>query len=350
MTDKIVAIDLFCGAGGLTRGLLDAGIDVICGFDIESAAQQSYEENNIRRNGEKVRYIRQSVTEITKEQIFNIIGKPDKRKVKFLLAGCAPCQPFSRLNKDRLNPKDPRRTLLRYFADLVAEVQPDFVMMENVAGIASLESDVLEYFVNILDRYDYRHDKKIVNAVNYGVPQNRKRYVLLASKHGDVKIPVAEFDGKKIPYKKVCEFIKYLPPIKAGEEHPSISNHKSRNLSDLNMKRIIATPKNGGSRHDWTDTTLMLECHKNTNGFRNVYGRISWESPAPTLTTKFNAYTSGRFGHPEQNRALSLKEGALLQTFSENYVFFGGGDTVARQIGNAVPPLLACKIISVLTK
>jgi DNA (cytosine-5)-methyltransferase 1 len=335
----IVAIDLFCGAGGVTRGLLDAGINVVSGIDFDGSVKLTYEHNN-----SPAKFIQKDIFQLKAHELLEIYNQhPGKR----LLAGCAPCQPFSRLNKDRLSPKDPRRTLLRYFADLVDEIQPDFVMMENVAGIAHKESDVLEYFLDILDKHGYKHDQHVVNAMNYGVPQNRKRYVLLASKHGEIKIPEGKFDGTNVPLKSVADTIKELPPIEAGEECIDIPNHRSRKLEEINIRRIMATPHDGGSRKDWTDPTLKVPCHEKTSGYCNVYGRIAWKNPAPTLTTKFHAYTSGRFGHPEQNRALSLREGALLQSFPKNYIFFGAGDTIARQIGNAVPPLLAYEMAQV---
>ena len=233
----MVAIDLFCGAGGVTRGLLDAGIDVIAGFDIDISLKKVYEENNIRKNGQKVRYFNTKVEDITKQDIYKLVGSKTarkKKKEKFLLAGCAPCQPFSLKNKNRYDKKDTRRTLITYFADLVKETKPDFVFMENVAGLATLEPDNLEYFLNTLKKEGFSVDKGIVNAKNYGVPQSRKRFVILASKENEVTIPKGEYDGVAKSYKTVGEVIKNLPPIEVGQEHPTIPNHKCANLSDLN--------------------------------------------------------------------------------------------------------------------
>lgn len=345
---KIKAIDLFCGAGGVTRGLLDAGIDVIAGFDIDPSLEKVYQENNIRSNGEKAKYFKKKVEEITKKDIYSLVGSKTKRKKnkeKFLLAGCAPCQPFSLKNKNRHDKTDHRRTLITYFADLVKETKPDFVFMENVAGLANLEPDNLEYFLTTLKDEGFSVDKGIVNAKNYGVPQNRKRFVVLASKENEVTIPEGEYDGISKSYETVGEAIKGLPPIKVGSEHPSIPNHKCANLSDLNKIRIRETPKNGGSRTDWRKK-LWLKCHLKEDGtpknvHTDVYGRMWWNRPAPTLTTKFNSITTGRYGHPEQNRAISLREGALLQSFPKDYIFYGNMQAIARQIGNAVPPKMA---------
>lgn len=341
---KIKAVDLFCGAGGVTRGLLDAGIDVIAGFDIDSSLKKVYEENNIRANGEKSKYFNKKVEELKRTDIYKLVGsKKDRKekKEKFLLAGCAPCQPFSLKNKNRHDKTDHRRTLITYFADLVKKTKPDFVFMENVAGLSKLEPKNLKYFTDILDKEGFSWETKIVNALHYGVPQNRKRFVLLASKEDKVQIPEGAYDGVSKSYKTVGDVIKNISPIKAGESHPSVPNHKASNLQDINIRRIRSTSKNGGSRTEWDDS-LILECHKNFEGHKDVYGRMCWEKPAPTLTTKFFSYSTGRYGHPEQDRAISLREGALLQSFPENYIFFDASiQRVAKQIGNAVPPKMA---------
>jgi len=346
---KIIAIDLFCGVGGVTRGLLDAGIDVVAGFDIEISAKKAYEENNIRPNGEKATYIRQSVTDLTAKDIFRLVGSKTKRKkekTKFLLAGCAPCQPFSTKNKNRGDKSDDRRTLITYFANLIKETQPDFVFMENVAGLEKFEPENFQYFLQVLIENKYSFDKRIVNAVNYGVPQNRKRFVLLASKKAKVEIPQGEYDGVTKTYKTVGDVIKNIEPIEAGELHSTIPNHKTCKLDENNLKRIRATSKNGGSRKEW-DKSLWLKCHLDENGnpkevHGDTYGRMAWDKPAPTLTTKFFSYSTGRYGHPEQDRALSLREGAMLQSFPKDYIFYDSSiQKVARQIGNAVPPRMA---------
>lgn len=334
---KIKAIDFFCGAGGVTRGLLDAGIEVLAGVDFDKNVKETYEKNN-----SPARFIHGDITKITKQDVENIF---DGHKGKRLLAGCAPCQPFSKKNKDRLNPTDPRRTLLRYFADLVDETLPDFVFMENVSGIANLEGDVLEYFIKILNKNGYSHDEGLMNAVHYGVPQNRKRYVLLAARDSHVTIPKGLYDGKKSPFKTVEQTIKSLPPISAGEAPKILPNHQSPRLDPINLERIQATQHSGGRRKDWP-IHLRYKCHYNDDGtpksgHSDIGGRMDWKKPAPTLTTRFTSYTTGAYGHPEQDRAISLREGALLQSFPENYVFYGAPGQIAKQIGNAVPPKMA---------
>lgn len=342
MDNSVIAIDLFCGVGGVTRGLLDAGIDVVGGFDIEPAAQKAYEENNKRANGEKAKYFLKSVTDLTKKDITDLVGTKSQRKKEgkqFLLAGCAPCQPFSMKNKKRGDKEDTRRTLITYFANLIRDTEPDFVFMENVAGLEKFEPDNFKYFTDILNKHGYSWDKKIVNALHYGVPQNRKRFVLLASKKGEVKVPEGEYDGVSKSYKTVGDVIRDLDPIQAGESHPIIPNHRASNLSPINKERLKYR-----NRLEWPEE-LWLECHKkmaNSQGHTDSYGRIEWGKPAPTLTTKFFSISNGRYAHPEQARGLSLREGALLQSFPKDYEFFDESiQKVARQIGNAVPPKMA---------
>lgn len=345
---KVKAIDLFCGAGGVTRGLLDAGIDVIAGYDIDTNLKKAYEENNLRSNGKKVQYFNKKIEELKRSDIYKLVESKTARKKKgekFLLAGCAPCQPFSLKNKNRHNYTDHRRTLITYFADLVKKTKPDFVFMENVAGLAKLEPDNFKYFTDILEEEGFYWKAEVKNAKNYGVPQNRRRFVLLASKEKEIIIPNGDYDGISKSYKTVGDAIKSLPRLKVGSESKKVINHKCANLSELNKVRINETKKNGGSRTDWR-AELWLKCHLNEDGtpknvHKDTYGRMAWDKPAPTLTTKFNSITTGRYGHPTQDRAISLKEGALLQSFPDNYIFYGSMQNIARQVGNAVPPKMA---------
>jgi len=209
--------------------------------------------------------------------------------------------------------------------------------MENVAGLPKLEPGNLKYFTDILDEEGFSWDTKIVNALNYGVPQNRKRFVLLASKENEVKIPKGDYDGISKSYKTVEDTIKELPLLSAGEEHPNIPNHKSAGIRTKENRQRVKYQ----NRLEWP-LELWLECHKKTSGHTDAYGKMYWNKPAPTLTTKFFSISNGRYGHPSQERAISLKEGALLQSFPKNYIFYGNStQTIARQIGNAVPPKMA---------
>ena len=258
--------------------------------------------------------------------------------------GCAPCQPFSSYAFKNKNKDEKKYNLLYEFGRLVKDVQPDIVTMENVPAIASFKlQSVLGDFVKTLESEGYYVSYHVVYCPDYGIPQTRKRLVLLASKLGEIElIPPTH---RKDNYVTVRDVISNLPPLQAGEECPADKLHRCRALSALNMRRMEATPY-GGSWKDWPEE-LLLNCHKKEGGksFGSVYGRMTWEEPAPTMTTLCTGIGNGRFGHPIQNRAISAREAALFQTFPTTYKFFPNEQEVSltkasRYIGNAVPPRL----------
>lgn len=270
-----------------------------------------------------------------------------KTRDEVLLVGCAPCQPFSLLRKEEYDENGnpiPHKSvnLLTEFGRFVKAIKPAHVMVENVPGLKGKGSDVLDRFKLMLKKEGYEWDEKVLYAKDYGVPQNRRRYVLIASRLFKPVIPVATHGNKPelLPYCTVRQAIAKYPAIVAGEVHITVPNHRCANLSKLLLQRIKATPHNGGSRTDWPDN-LVLKCHKSFNGHTDVYGRMKWDEPSPTLTVKCFSLSNGRFGHPEQDRAISLREAAALQTFRDDYVFYGNVQEVGKQIGNAVPVLLA---------
>jgi DNA (cytosine-5)-methyltransferase 1 len=328
MHSRVIAVDLFCGAGGLTKGLEKAGIDVRLGVDMDPACVYPYEANN------KAKFLRKPVEEVTSEEIGRVWDDASVR----LLAGCAPCQPFSTYSKGKTDASDKRWNLLMQFARLVEETLPDVVTMENVPRLA--QQDIFLEFVNLLERLEYKVSYQVVNCADYGVPQQRQRLVLLASILGQIElIPPSQAPDR---YKTVREAIGDLPPIDAGEIHTRDPLHQASTLSPTNYKRIKAS-RPGGTWRDW-DEGLVADCHKKGSGktYPSVYGRMSWDSPSPTMTTQFFGFGNGRFGHPEQDRALSLREGAILQSFPKGYKFTPPGEpiarkTVGRMIGNAVP-------------
>lgn len=331
---KIGVIDLFCGIGGLSHGMHKKGFDIIAGFDLDDTCKYAYEVNN------NSTFYNQDVNTITREQINELFKGYDVR----ILAGCAPCQPFSSYAFKVKKKDSAKYELLEQFGRIVEEVLPDIITMENVAQILSFkEKPVFDEFVALLERNQYNVSYNRVYCPDYGIPQTRKRLVLLASRLGKIKLipPTRKPDN----YKTVRQTIGKLPAIKAGETCKTDKLHKARSLSELNLKRITATPP-CGSWKDWTKD-LVLECHKKKTGrsFGSVYGRMDWDSPSPTMTTLCTGLGNGRFGHPEQNRAISLREAALFQTFPRNFKFFAPGEPVtltkaSRYIGNAVPPQL----------
>ncbi len=324
------AIDLFCGIGGLTKGLSLAGIDVVAGFDIDESCRFAYESNNTAQ------FINEDVTNVTPEEINRFF--PDNT-VK-MIVGCAPCQPFSRysLRYRKDGRTDDKWKLLYSFSRLVNECVPDIVSMENVPSLVN--EDVFKDFVEQLLHLHYFVEWNIVYCPDYGVPQKRRRLVLLASRFGEIHLIPPLY--RKEEYRTVRMAIGGLPPIQDGEICDSDLLHRSSRLSRINKMRIRQSVQ-GGTWRDW-DENLKLDCHNRKTGvtYPSVYGRMKWDEPSPTITTQFYGYGNGRFGHPEQNRAISLREGAILQSFPNDYIFIDEEHLSQKRelgthIGNAVP-------------
>ncbi|WP_312082025.1 DNA cytosine methyltransferase [Epilithonimonas hominis] len=324
-------IDLFCGIGGLSHGFVQENFRVLAGNDIDETCKFAFEKNN------NSKFISKSIIDIDSEEIKKIYGNTGIK----ILVGCAPCQNFSSYmfkDKDKENNK---WKLLYEFSRLIKDVQPEIISMENVAQLLNFnKAPVFDDFIENLEDLGYHIHYEIVNCPDYGIPQKRKRLILLASKLGEIKlISKTHSIENQITVK---DAIGNLKPIKDGEKDKKDPFHYSRKLSELNKKRIRATPYGGGWK-DWEED-LKLSCHKKNSGktYASVYGRMVWEKPSPTMTTHCIGYGNGRFGHPEQNRAISLREAALLQTFPLNYQFVEDINKLntavaARQIGNAVP-------------
>lgn len=337
---KIYAVDLFCGAGGLSYGLRKSGVDVRLGVDIDPVCRYPYTANN------QAEFLLKSVEELQP----NDIRKAFRKNGICLLAGCAPCQTFSSYNQ-KATSEDSRWWLLLQFARLIRTTKPQLVTMENVPGL--IEQDVFKKFVTTLKQQDYYLDYRVINCKDFGIPQNRRRLVLLASRLGPISVPSPL--ERKIVRRTVWDSIRHLPNIKAGEICSHDPLHQSPILSSVNLKRIKKS-KPGGTWRDW-DVALRAKCHKKKRGstYPSVYGRMDWDEPAPTITTQFFGYGNGRFGHPEQNRAISLREGAILQSFPDDYKFVPPGErvykkVVGRMIGNSVPPALGEVIGHIIRK
>ncbi|WP_296455775.1 DNA cytosine methyltransferase [Rubinisphaera sp.] len=331
----VSAVDIFCGAGGLTHGLMTSGIVVEAGIDVDPQCRFAYEQNN-----PSVKFIERDVAKIDASLVDSCFRSEAIR----LLAGCAPCQPFSKLTNGIQ--KHRSWNLLDRFALLVEQLRPELVTMENVPELMKRGQSVFEHFCEVLRRTDYHIAYGIVNCCDYRVPQSRQRLVLLASQLGPLPIPLGKsrFPSQR---KTVRKSIGKLPPLESGEQDPDDSLHVASCLSDLNLQRIRATPHDGGCRREWPDE-LILECHRRKSGerYHSIYGRMWWDRPAPTMTTLCNGIGNGRFGHPEQDRAISLREAAILQSFPKSYEFWPekqilNRKAVGRMIGNAVPPALA---------
>jgi DNA (cytosine-5)-methyltransferase 1 len=324
------AMDFFCGAGGLTRGLLDAGIDVRAGYDADARCKESYEKNN-----RPAVFISHDICDLTASSIWKRLGT--RRTSDLLIAACAPCQPFSKHRK----PSSSRHrdaTLLGAFARIVEEIQPGQILVENVPGLAKVKGfSTYRRFLKMLRSNSYRIAEGVLDAKDFGVPQTRRRYVLLAVKGRPVSLPEPAFGQAGLDYLTVRDAISHYPRLSAGSRHPAFPNHETALIAPINLKRLKMTPHDGGDRRDWPQQ-LTLDCHKGDyKGHTDVYGRMAWDKPAPTLTGKCHSISNGRYGHPTQDRAISLREAASLQTFCDSYVFYGNRQHVAQQIGNAVP-------------
>lgn len=330
---RAVAVDLFCGAGGLSFGMKQAGVAVSAGIDLDPACRHPFETNV------GAKFYQEDVARLSPEFVAPLFPENSVR----VLAGCAPCQPFSSYTtKARKRKKD--WNLLSAFADLITAIKPEIVTMENVPRLESYE--LFKEFLDTLDRANYEYKYSIVRCADYGVPQRRRRLVLLASRIGKIKLTQATHSKKPTHSKKqfvtVRDSIQGLEEIEAGGVSESDPLHKSSGMSRRNLERI-RNSKPGGTWRDW-DTELRADCHVKLTGrtYQSVYGRMRWDELAPTLTTQFHGFGNGRFGHPVQDRAISLREGALLQTFPRDYSFIAKDETVrvssiARLIGNAVP-------------
>jgi DNA (cytosine-5)-methyltransferase 1 len=324
------AVDLFCGAGGLTCGFRQAGIAVTAGVDLDPTSRFPFETNN-----QGSRFVEKDVAQLSGADVQSWYPTESIR----ILAGCAPCQPFSKYTVRQ--GRDDRWRLLQDFLRLVEEVRPDVVSMENVPDLRRHRA--YPNFLKGLSAAGYLVNEYVVRSADYGVPQTRERLVILAGSKGK---SITLIDPPGNPMRNVRDVIGELPAIRAGQQAATDPLHIACRLSSTNLERIRATPEGGGWR-DWPKS-LRLKCHGKRSGrwYVSVYGRMAWDDLAPTVTTQCFGYGNGRFGHPEQDRAISLREAALLQTFPADYEFTPPDEVprfthVGRHIGNAVPVALA---------
>jgi len=323
------AIDFFCGAGGLTRGLLDAGIQVVSGFDIDQEAKETYERNN-----RPSVFHAMDVCDLDLKQL-RVLTKM-RSFTETIFVGCAPCQPFSQQRKS--GPAKHSATLLLEFGRIVESARPRAVLIENVPGMARVPGySAFRRFTRLLETTGYKLSYDVLDAKHFGVPQTRRRLVLIAVKDLQPSLPEAVYGTERRQLRTVRDAIEHFPVLDAGDACETMFNHITASITELNLERLRHTPHDGGDRRDWPKR-LHLECHKGDyKGHTDVYGRMAWDQPAPTLTGRCHSISNGRYGHPVQDRAISLREAAALQSFPDRYEFVGSNKHVALQIGNAVP-------------
>jgi DNA (cytosine-5)-methyltransferase 1 len=326
--------DFFAGCGGTSAGLQRAGMTPIVAIDFDKEASATYAENFPAAKAicEDVRYLRPADLAVHFEKV---------RQVPVLFSACAPCQPFSRQNRQKRD-DDGRLTLLSELHSFIVVFRPELLLIENVPGLQDASEGAegpLPDLLKLLDQLGYSYSKGVLQAQDYGVPQSRRRLIVVASLFGPISLPDPTHGPGLLPYRTVRDAIGSYPPIGAGEQHAVLANHRASMLSDANLARIRATGEGRGWK-TW-EQGLRLDCHRSVKGFSDVYGRMAWDRPAPALTTRCISLSNGRFGHPDQDRAISIREAATLQTFDETFSFTGSINGMARQIGNAVPVEMA---------
>ena len=330
------SIDFFCGCGGTSAGLEKAGVEILAGIDVDPDAGRTF-----RKNFPDAQFILDDIRNLRPLDLQHIVDR--ERTTPLLFTACAPCQPFTK-QKTTKRRKDDRLLLLDEFHRFVRVFRPDYIFLENVPGLQKVSkrrAGPLTRFLRLLKELGYSYDLRASESQVYGVPQVRKRLVVIASQLGCISMPAATHGpGTNHPsYECVWDWIGNLPRLRAGEEHENIKNHRAAALSRKNLKRIAATPE-GGGRLSWPKA-LRLKCHDGHTGHTDVYGRLWKNKPAAALSTRCISLSNGRYGHPTQNRAISVREAARLQTFADTFEFEGSLNSMARQIGNAVPVRLA---------
>ena len=331
------AIDFFCGAGGVSCGFKKAGIKILGEIDIDHKFKKTYEENN------KAKFYNEDISNVEPKEFkkwFHISQNEDN----LIFVGCSPCQYYSNLKSDKTK-SIKGRLLLDDFKEFVLYYKPGFVFIENVPGLETKKGSPLYGFKKALKKVGYTFDQNVLNAKYFGIPQNRRRFLLIASRLSkEIMLPMQI--RSKDCFVTVSDAIgnyERFPEIPPGFKDNTEFIHSTSSLSTLNLERVRNTPKNGGTRRAWErNKNLQLRCYENHNGHYDVYGRMFWNKPSPALTTRFIYTSTGRYSHPEQDRGLSLREGATLQSFPLNYKFYSPNmGTIATMIGNAVPPKLA---------
>lgn len=337
-------VDLFCGAGGTSLGLKETNLEVRAAIDNDEVACQVY-DNYLPADTYQA-----DLTETSIDDVCDYYGM-NTNEID-VIVGCPPCQNFSTLRRTTpWREGEPKDELLVSFVDLILEASPGVVIFENVEGILkSDDGQYIEWFNEWMRKAGYGVALRVVDAADYGVPQRRKRAIGICV-HGvrdeEIKFPEPTHaapneatSSEKKPWRTVREAIGNLPVIESGETS-SMDGHQARNHQSNTLDIIRAVPEDGGSRADIPDE-LELDCHKRLDDgeARNVYGRMAWDEPAPTLTTRCTNASSGRFIHPKQHRAITLREAARLMTFPNDFSFPEHRKHASRLIGNAVPPTL----------
>lgn len=345
--NRIKAVDFFCSGGGMSCGMQQAGIDVIAGIDFDKTCKETYESNITG-----AQFIHADVFELKEEELEAKL-KLSRNDDNLLLIGCSPCQFWSIIQTDKTK-SSKSKDLLIEFKRFVKYFNPGYVVVENVPGVLRRKAESgLDAFIEWLESNNYTVHAQVHEVSDYGVPQHRKRFTLIANRVNDAKISPAEINGPKLRVKDVLGEHNGFPKVSHGHTDTTDFLHSVAGLKEINLRRLALTKPNGGDRLSYVfDKELAPACHYGkADVFKDVYGRMWWDRPAPTITTKFFSISNGRFAHPEEDRAISIREGATLQSFPRTYKFKGTSIAdIARMIGNAVPPTYARALgVSIVT-
>ena len=343
--EEYKALDFFCGGGGMTCGLRQAGINVIAGVDFDKDAKETYELNN-----QGSIFIQEDITKL-KEDYFEKNLQIKRNDDHLILVGCSPCQFYSIINTSKEKSLKSKNLLLD-FQRFIDYYNPGYVLVENVPGIITNKDSVLPDFLKFLKSKNYKVVQEIINMKNYGVPQSRRRFSLIATRlDKEISLPIKDVEIKTL--KDTIGEENGFYKIAAGHKDLTYFAHSVPELKEIMKRRLAKTPKNGGTRLAWKDDhELQLNCYiGRDDSFIDVYGRMFWDRPASTITTKFYSISNGRFAHPEEDRAISIREGAVLQSFPKDYIFKTHRIGVAAKlIGNAVPPEYARRLGEIIIK
>lgn len=343
--NNLKAVDFFCSGGGMSYGMQEAGIQILAGIDFDRNCKETYEANI-----KGAKFIHADVFEYKVTDLENEL-QLQKNDDELVLIGCSPCQFWSIINTDKKKSKK-SKNLLKEFRKFVEYFNPGYVVVENVPGVLRKKGESgLSGFIKWLSKNGYKVHYDIHEVSEYGVPQHRKRFTLIANRVSDSELIPISIKGKKVTVKDVLGEHNGFPKISHGHKDKTDFLHTVARLDDINLRRLAITPKNGGDRLAYVyDENLAPPCHfGKTDSFKDIYGRMWWDRPSPTITTKFYSMSNGRFVHPEEDRAISLREGAVLQSFPIDYKFKGSSVSgIARMIGNAVPPKYASAIGSAI--
>lgn len=334
---NLKAVDFFCSGGGMSYGMQSAGIKILAGIDVDESCENTYKANI------SAEFIHADVFQLKEETIGKQLNL-QRNDDNLVLIGCSPCQFWSIINTDKTKSKESKNLLIE-FSRFVKYFNPGYVVVENVPGVLRRKKESgLEHFIEWLESRHYVVHFDVHNVADYGVPQNRKRFTLIANRITDNELYPKKTKGKKLTVRDVIGEQNGFPKISPGHRDTTEFLHTCAGLQEINIKRLALTEKDGGSRIAYADNkALAPQCHQNDKvNFKDSYGRMWWDRQSPTITTKFFSISNGRFAHPEEDRALSLREGAVLQSFPKHYIFKTTSiANTAKMIGNAVPPKYA---------